>query len=53
MKYVAATKKMFHAYHTATAMKKTAAAIHIPTQKRLRRKTRRVEMEKTEERLAR
>ena len=42
LKHVAATKNIFPAYHTATALTKTAAAIHTATQKRLRLKTRRV-----------
>ena len=41
-KYVAATKNIFRAYHTETALTKTSAAIHAPPQKRLRLKTRRV-----------
>ena len=42
LKYVAATKNIFRAYHTATALMKASAAIHTPALKRLRLKTRRL-----------
>ena len=42
LRYVAATKHILHAYYTATALMKMAAAIYAPTQNRLRLKTRRV-----------
>ena len=31
LKYVTASKNIFRAYHTATALAKTVAAIHTPT----------------------
>ena len=44
LKYM--TKTIVGAYHIATALTKTAAAIHTPTPKRLRLKTRRVSRRK-------
>ena len=40
--FKAATKNIFRGCHAATALTKTAVAIHTPTQKRLRQKTRRI-----------
>ena len=42
LKYMAGTKNIFHAYHTATALTKTAAAAHTPIKKMLGLKSMRV-----------